>query len=72
MSTHLTRLRRQCQPVQEDTPVPPHEHRVTVDKRDLLQLLADYDKACGDAQALTDHIETMRADKEYAAYYKGR
>jgi hypothetical protein len=43
MSTHLSRLRRQCQPVQEDTPVVPREHRISVDKRDLLQLLADYD-----------------------------
>lgn len=46
MSTHLSRLRRQCQPVQEDTPVAPREHRISVDKRDLLQLLADYDAVC--------------------------
>lgn len=57
MSTHLTRLRRQCQPVQEDTPVAPREHRISVDKRDLLQLLVDYDKATGDVQALTDHLQ---------------
>jgi hypothetical protein len=48
MSTHLSRLRRQCQPVQEDTPVVPREHRISVDKRDLLQLLADYDAALKD------------------------
>lgn len=48
MSTHLSRLRRQCQPVQEDTPVAPREHRISVDKRDLLQLLADYDAALKD------------------------
>lgn len=41
----IRRLRRWTEPVQEDTPSIPYEHRVTVDKRDLLQLLADYDAA---------------------------
>lgn len=43
--THIQRLRRQCEPVQEDTPVPERGHGVRVDVRDLKQLLADYDAA---------------------------
>lgn len=48
MRTHLSRLRHKCQQVQEDAPVVPREHCISVDKRDLLQLLADYDKALKD------------------------
>lgn len=43
MTTYLQRLRRQCEPVQEDTPVPERGFGVRVDIRDLKQLLADYD-----------------------------
>jgi hypothetical protein len=59
MSTHLSRLRRQCQPVQEDTPVAPREHRISVDKRDLLQLLNDHDAqflALVDATNQLEHV----------------
>lgn len=59
MSTHLSRLRRQCQPVQEDTPVVPREHRISVDKRDLLRLLADYDKVLVDAQAMQNRLDSI-------------
>lgn len=57
MSTHLTRLRRQCEPVQEDTPVPTRDNRITVDRRDLQQLLADHDDLSVRLNALVDALE---------------
>lgn len=70
MSTHLSRLRRQCQPVQEDTPVAPREHRISVDKRDLLQLLADYDNldasyvvVAQDRDCLRDALDVVQGSK---------
>ena len=57
--THLERLRRQCEPTQEDTPVAPREHRVTIDRRDLLQLLADYDKLQTDYDRLIDAYDVL-------------
>lgn len=58
--THLQRLRKQCEPVQEDTPVPPREHKIFVDRRDLEQLLKDYDAINLQLTILCDNIEDHR------------
>jgi hypothetical protein len=45
MTQHLKHLRDALLPVHESSYVPPRAERVTVDRRDLRALLADYDAA---------------------------
>jgi hypothetical protein len=56
MTQHLKHLRDALLPVHESSYVPSRAERVTVDRRDLRALLADYDALYGDLQVTRDHL----------------